>query len=82
MNKDNAKTLFINMIENSWTYGRMTREEQTRLSEVFESHATREAIKGNYQQRMAILHAIYDAYLIGIGYNGFRWREKDETGVF
>lgn len=82
MNKDNAKTNFIVMIENSWTYKRMTREEQTRLSEVFESYTTREAIKGTYDQRWATLQAIYSAYLIGLGYDGFRWREKDETGVF
>lgn len=82
MNKEHAKEVFEIMIENSWTYKRMTREEQTRFWEVLENHQTKKALKGTYQKRWDTLQAIYTSYLMGIGYDGFAWREKDETGVF
>ena len=77
LKKENVLNDFILMIENSWTYARLTEEEKERLKTVlFDDIRVEEALKGTCKQRRAILHAIYSTFLTAIGYNGFSWREE------
>lgn len=75
MNKDNVLVNFEEMIRNSWTYGKMTQKEKENWEHVLYHNMTNNCLKGNYKQRWCILQAIYYAYLIGIGYDNFNWRE-------
>ena len=76
MNKNKENTLqdFYNMILNSWTYNKLTKEESNKFDELMEHTRTQNALKGTYEQRWEILQAIYGAFLYGCGYNGPEWR--------
>lgn len=69
---------FVGMIEKSWTYDKLTKEEREQFYLTFNSERIREALKGTYIQRWNILQAIYYAFLAGIGYDGCTWREELE----
>ena len=73
--KENAYYNFIEMIEKSWTFEKLTKEEQNRLVQVFDDVRTKEALKGSYNQRWETLQAVYMAFLTGVGYDGFNWRD-------
>lgn len=75
-NKENVLKDFKSMIINSWTYKRMTADEQIRLFEELDSARLKNALKGNYIARWNILQAIYGVYLAGLGYNNFNWRDE------
>ena len=77
MNKELALYDFKVMIENSWTYGKMTSEEKDNWERVLNDIRTITCLKGNYNTRWNILQAIYMSYLICIGYNSFNWREEE-----
>lgn len=77
MNKELALYNFKVMIEKSWTYGKMTKEERDNWERVLNDIRTITCLKGNYDTRWNILQAIYMSYLIGIGYNNFNWRESE-----
>ena len=77
--KENARRDFIEMIRHSWTWNRMTEDEKRHCTDTFFSTASAEAIKGNYDTRYNICHAIYSAYLNGLGYDGGFWREPTAT---
>ena len=81
--KVNADALndFIEMILNSWTYDRMTKAERENAVEVLRQTQEFSALKGTYRARFQTLHAVYNAYLIGIGYNSFNWREPAEASA-
>lgn len=73
--KENAYTDFIHIVTNSWTWLRMTESERGafwRLTEKLEEAA------GTYDNRMKVYHSIYTAFLYGLGYDGFNWRENAE----
>lgn len=72
--KENALADFKELIYQSWTYEKLTREEKNRLFKVFEDIRTTQALKGTYYQRWGILQAIYKAFLLGVGYDSFDWR--------
>ena len=79
MNKENVLKNFDEMIKNSWTYDRMTIAERKKWDEIlFNEYPTRDCLKGTYNQRWKILNALYRAYLMGIGYTNFNWRENNE----
>lgn len=75
MDKGIAINNFIDMIRQSWTYAKMTIEEQKRCLDLFYDIRTQKALKGNYNQRWDTLQALYGAYLKGLGYSDFNWRE-------
>lgn len=75
--KEDALFNFKKMIRQSWTYQKLTKEEQDQLEKTFEDTAVKKAIKGTYNQRWETLQAIYHAFLLGVGYNSFNWREKE-----
>lgn len=82
--KEKALDDFIEMIQDSWTYGKMTGWEKDRLQEVFNHTIIEKALKGSYAKRWQILQAIYFTYLQAIGYDNFNWREDstDEKAPF
>lgn len=75
--KEDALVNFKEMIYQSWTYQRLTKEEQEQLEKTFKDVAVKKAIKGTYYQRWETLQAIYHSFLLGVGYNPFNWREKE-----
>lgn len=75
--KENALKDYKEMIINSWTYKKMTADEQIKLFEEFDSIRTQEALKGDYNARWNILNAVYSFYLKGLGYDGYDWREEN-----
>ena len=81
-NKEDAVKDFANMIRNSWTYGRMTKEEQAKVIDLlFWDTPCVKAIKGSYLDRWRTCQAIYSAYLSGIGYTPYGWREDSTEPV-
>jgi hypothetical protein len=77
MEKELAIHNFKVMIEQSWTYEKMTREEKDNWERVLNSIQTLDSVKGSYNNRWKVLQAIYNSYLLGLGYNGFAWREEE-----
>ena len=78
MEKENVIEKFDEMIKNSWTYNKMTIEEKSKWNNIlYSEYPTRDCLKGNYNQRWKVLNALYRAYLIGIGYTDFNWRETE-----
>jgi hypothetical protein len=73
--KEKALDNFIDMIEQSWTFDKMTKEERQRFSDLFHHTRTLGILKGTYKQRWEILQSIYFAYLMGLGYSPIGWRE-------
>ena len=73
--KENATRDYIDAIRKSWTYARMTEDEQKRCEAMIYSNVTQNAVKGAYLQRWDALQAVYSAFLDGIGYDGPFWRE-------
>lgn len=78
--KENANHNYIEMTLESWTYDRMTEEEKKRCIDVLKYSK----VKGSYDARWEQLHAIYYAFLMGLGYTGHRWRasENEITPTF
>ena len=78
MEKEKVLEDFEKMIEQSWTYKKMTQEEKNRLVEVFYGGTIENSLKGTYRQRWAILQAVYYSFLMGLDYNPINWRENLE----
>lgn len=62
---------FQNVIKKSWTWQRLTEEEQQR----FISMNVFDKIKGNDKTRIEWLGTIYHSFLTGLGYKPVGWRE-------
>ena len=78
-NKELAYNDFVNMIECSWTFGRMTDAERSRCFDSLHAVPSLGLLRGNYDARFDILHAVYRAFLMGLGYDGPAWREAGEV---
>lgn len=63
-----------NVIKKSWTWEKLTEEEQRRFidMDVFDR------IKGNDKTRVEWLNTIYQAFLYALGYKPIGWREEAE----
>ena len=70
-----VENYFQNVIKKSWTWARLTEEEQKRFIDmpVFDN------IKGSDKTRMEWLHTIYLSFITGLGYKPIGWREEVET---
>ena len=66
----------VEIFERSWTFARMTEAEKENCRNALRFPVEQNLLKGSYKARRGILNAVYNAYLIGIGYTGFDWREK------
>ena len=71
-----VENYFQNVIKKSWTWNRLTEEEQRRFidMDVFD------IIKGNDKTRVEWLNTIYHSFLSALGYNDnpTRWRDTEE----
>lgn len=75
--KENVWYDYSKMIENSWTFNKMTKEEKATWDKIIRSEQAKRGIKGTYKQRWDTLNFVYSAFLAGLGYNGGTWREED-----
>lgn len=75
MEKENVLQDFKKMIYDSWTYEKLTNFERQQLEKTFESVQLNNVLKGTLKQRWAVLHATYNAFLMGVGYTDFNWRD-------
>ena len=66
---------FQNTIKKSWTWERLTEEEQKRFIDM----TIFDRIRGNDQTRVAWLNTIYFAFISALGYKPIgEWRETAE----
>lgn len=68
------------LLKKSWTYDKMTKEEKETFDKIF-SLSNRQLVdnlSGKENQKKMTLNIIYSAFLAGIGYNGFSWREEEK----
>lgn len=65
---------FKNVIKKSWTWGRLTPEEQQRFidMDVFDE------IKGSDKTRIEWFNTIYKSFLVALGYKPLGWREHEK----
>lgn len=77
--KDNAFLKFIEMITESWTYEKLTEEEQKHLLDTFEQENIIGNIKGDFNQRWNIMQAMYSCFLSALNYadDPIKWRQKE-----
>lgn len=76
--KENVLNDFIIMIKKSWTYEKLTDKEKSFLEKAFNDYRTQNILKGTYKQRWEILQGIYAAFLHGVGYTDFNWRNTNK----
>ena len=69
-----VENYFQNIIKKSWTWQKLTQEEQQRFidMDVFDK------IKGTDKQRIEWLNTIYTAFLSALDYKPIGWREENE----
>ena len=69
-----VENYFQNVIKKSWTWEKLTEEEQKRFIDmnVFDR------IKGNDKTRVEWLNTIYQSFLSALGYKPIGWREEAE----
>ena len=72
--KEDSKQDFLNVIFNSWTWEKLTKQEKERFIETI-SNDGRLAIGGTYQQRFNAYNSMYYAYLMALDYKPIGWRD-------
>lgn len=77
--KENALIQFVAIIARSWTFARMTPEEQKNCMAMFADVRTSKALRGSWEARWDVLNAVYGAFLAALGYFGGDWRREKET---
>ena len=79
--KDNAFLKFIEMISKSWTFEKLTEREQRHLLDTFEQVNYMNNIKGNFETRWYIMHAMYNCFLSALNYTDdpVKWRQEKEA---
>lgn len=78
MEKEQVIEKFAKMIEQSWTYEKMTKKEKENWQRVIQANRTGKAVKGTTKQRWETLQAIYESFLFALGYENGLWREEEE----
>lgn len=70
-----VENYFQNVIKKSWTWQKLTQEEQQRFidMDVFDK------IKGTDKQRVEWLNTIYTAFLSALGYKPIGWRDMEDN---
>ena len=70
-NSTAVESYFQNVIKKSWTWARLTEEEQKRFIDmnVFDM------IKGNDKTRQEWMQTIYHSFISALGYKPIGWRE-------
>lgn len=80
--KENEQRDFVEMIEKSWTFDKMTEQEKADCMELL-LRSNQTAVKGSYKTRWNILLAVYHGFLAGLGYfrNPATWREENPEEI-
>ena len=78
-NKELAKQEWLEMIEKSWTWARLTEKEREHFKGLLEHPCSSVVIKGNYEQRWEACEALYHTFLEGLGYDPLEWRDAQPT---
>ena len=76
--KENANADFREMTMQSWTFARMTTEEQKRCVDALKFAK----VSGTYDMRWEALQSVYRAFLLGIGYTDSGWRRNEDEPLF
>ena len=79
--KENALVVFLSMICQSWTFGRMTEKEKENCVNTFLRADWYGTIKGGFNARWEIMQNMYDAFLNALDYmdDPGDWRGENET---
>lgn len=77
--KEQAFSDWFSMIQNSWTWKRLTQGERDKFEQLLDYHLH---LRGTYQQRRELLHDVYFAFLVGVGYSSVGWRETGDAPLF
>lgn len=72
-----VENYFQDIIKKSWTWEKLTEEEQKRFINMHEF----DKIKGNDKTRIEWFNSIYHAFLVGLGYKAIEWREENVEEV-
>lgn len=73
--REKIKKDYIETYKNSWTYARLTKQEQENIIAIL--NYTK--VFGNSIKDIAYeLHIIYSAFLTALNYKPFGWRESEE----
>ena len=65
------------VIKKSWTWAKLTEEEKFNFLYLLNF----DKIKGTAKNRIEVLHLVYHAFLVGLGYQPINWREENENGI-
>ena len=76
-NKENAIDNYIDIIRKSWTWAKLTEQEQNSFIDTVRSIIVRGDIKGTYKQRSLYMSNLYTMFLMGVGYDSPNWRNND-----
>lgn len=68
----------MKVFENSWTFNKLSREEKEKFYHIFTSDEIKNSLTGTEKQIIQALNVIYSAFLTGVGYNGYNWRETEK----
>ena len=74
--KENAVIDFMQMNRNSWTWAKLTFQERMDFANTVDWAISQNVIFGAYEQRYKTVHALYYAFLVGLGYGKENWREE------
>lgn len=77
LDKELATKNYLEMIKQSWTWGRLTEKEKRTFEYLITEHSPiKNSIKGTYKQRYELANDLYYTFLMGCGYdNDINWRE-------
>lgn len=73
--REQIKSDYIYIIICSWTYARLTRQEQEQIMELLKNYKPTENTKKDICEA---LNTIYRAYLVAKDYSPTGWRENNE----
>lgn len=79
--KESAFSEYITVIQQSWTWDRLTEQERERCMNTMNWVRDQNILRGNFEARWDILQAVYAAFLDGVGCKPFGWREDSEDPV-
>lgn len=77
-NKENATRDWLENIKKTWTWNKLTKEEQVKFLKTINTYGVKQVIKGSYNDRYLILQALYHSFLTALDYNPTNWREEEE----
>lgn len=74
----NVYDFLDNTIYKSWTWEKLTPNEKNKFNNAVEFLLDQKIVIGTKLQQESIIQGVYHAFLAGVGYTDFNWREEDE----